>query len=147
MQEPRFESRLQPVEFFTCNKISSLNNQTPTRTSVPCAPIVQLKAIRGTCKATKKKKTPIYRLYQCTVYTNVLSFSHNCEFSDGEQHYLGTALCIAHITVFSNTLFQIECAVKRINGFRGCKLWVYHTNELIIITIMVIFGLLSLITS
>ena len=31
-----------------------LNNQTPTLASLPCAPINQLTAIRGTCKGPKK---------------------------------------------------------------------------------------------
>ena len=39
LQGPEFESHLLPVEFFACNKVSPLNNWTPTLTSVPCAPI------------------------------------------------------------------------------------------------------------
>ena len=39
LTEPGFESYLRPVEFFSCNKVSPLNNRTPTLTSVPCAPI------------------------------------------------------------------------------------------------------------
>ena len=43
--------------FFTCNKVSPLNNPTPKLTSVLCTPINQLKVIRGTCKAPNKEKT------------------------------------------------------------------------------------------
>ena len=37
LQGPGFKSHLRPVEFFFCNKVSPLNNQTPTPTSEPCA--------------------------------------------------------------------------------------------------------------
>ena len=41
LQGPGFESHLRPVEFFSCNKVSPLNNRIPTPTSVPCAPIIR----------------------------------------------------------------------------------------------------------
>ena len=50
LKGPGFESPLRPVGFFACNKVSLLNNQTPTLRSVPCASITQLKAIKVTCK-------------------------------------------------------------------------------------------------
>ena len=56
LQGPGFESHLRPVEFFACKKVSPLNNRTPTLTSVPCAPIILLNAIRGACKTCNKQQ-------------------------------------------------------------------------------------------
>ena len=39
LQAPGFVSQLLPVEFFSCNKVSPLNDQTTTSRSVPCAAI------------------------------------------------------------------------------------------------------------
>ena len=39
LQGPGFKSHLRPVDFFSCNKVSPLNNQTPTLRSMPFAPI------------------------------------------------------------------------------------------------------------
>ena len=50
--------------FFASNNVSALNSQTSTLTSVPCATITQLKAIRGTCKATNNKKITHLRFYK-----------------------------------------------------------------------------------
>ena len=52
LQWPEFESQWRPVEFFACNKGSSLNNQTPSLKSMPCFQ----SSIRGVFKAPNQKK-------------------------------------------------------------------------------------------
>ena len=47
-QGPGFESHLRPVEVFTRNKVSPLNNRTTILRLVSCAPINQLKTIKST---------------------------------------------------------------------------------------------------
>ena len=47
-QGPGFESHLRPVEVFTRNKVSPLNNLTTKLRLVSCAPINQLKTIKST---------------------------------------------------------------------------------------------------
>ena len=43
-------------DFFACNKVSPLINQTPTLISVSWVPINQLKAISGACKSLNRKR-------------------------------------------------------------------------------------------
>ena len=43
-------------------KVSPLNNQTPTVTSVPCASINLLKVIRGACKTSNNNKNVANKL-------------------------------------------------------------------------------------
>ena len=40
LQGPGFESHLQPLEFFSCNNVSSLNNRIQKLTSASRAPII-----------------------------------------------------------------------------------------------------------
>ena len=44
------------VELFVCNMVSPLTNQTPTLTSVLCAPIIYCKSYRGHMLSTKQAK-------------------------------------------------------------------------------------------
>ena len=59
LQRPGFEFHLLPLKFFTCNKVSPFNNQTPTLRSVPCAPINYNRAIKGTCKAPNQRQNGV----------------------------------------------------------------------------------------
>ena len=54
LHEPGFESHLWPVEFFTCNKVSPLNNWIPTLTFVP--QISSLRLSKVVCKTSKQKR-------------------------------------------------------------------------------------------
>ena len=81
LQVPGFKSHLRSVEFFTSKKVSLLTNLTPMLTSVPCAPINQLKAVRGTCKTLKLKEICIFLFslrnvscIQCAVITIKITF-------------------------------------------------------------------------
>ena len=72
--------------FFACNKVSPLNNRTSTRTSVPCAPINQLNAIRCACKTSKQQKKHNITYDTKTIYNN----SQVTQYTGQSQHTCST---------------------------------------------------------
>ena len=56
LQEPGFESHLQPIECFTCNKVSLLNNCTLTLTSVLLCPNKLAPCYQGHIQSTQPKQ-------------------------------------------------------------------------------------------
>ena len=56
LQEPGFESHLRPVEFFSCNKVSPLNSQTPKAKTCAMCPNYLARDYQGLhVKQTNKK--------------------------------------------------------------------------------------------
>ena len=66
LQEPGFESHLWQVEFFSCNKVSSLNNWIPTLTSVPVTQLSSPRLSVVACKTNKRTKQTYGFAISCT---------------------------------------------------------------------------------